>query len=672
MGNYFDQFDAPKSEGNYFDQFDAPKPGLARRALDAVPGLASDAMAGINTGVNYLGTQAIKAASNVGGMMLGGIGPGMHGLPSLAHARGQYPSGPEISQKVFDVTGAPEVNAEGNIPGGKYVDAAVQGALTMPLTGGGASLPAFITGAAGGLGSEAAGNVAHEYFPKYETAARVLGSFAGGGLGAGASALGPRAVNTVKALATPFSASGREGLVGTALREAASNPDAAINGLDKFTIGQQAFPNAVPGFQVNAGKAAMDPGLMAAADTLPDKLRGATMQQNNGILTSALDRQGVGLPPSEQAGSTIQNALGDRFEALKGARSAAVDPLYTAARANPNDLVIGPIFKTVDDAIATTKGDTQAALTKVRGLLFNSKGQPDWSPAGAMQARSEVNGMLESPSLPSYTKSLLMDVKGKLDASLASVPEAAQANATFARMSKPLDPFSADLGNKSVADVIAKDQFGKGYLIPSEKVASQFIKAGDLSVPAVNKALMAAGNDPSVKAALGSSYLQSFRDAVTNNVQKDAAGNPMMAASPAAKWLNAHSEGAAKVLTPDQMSALKDISDSLSTQAQAVPGRVGSPTFDRLATNSILSAMVGPKLGNAPFMHSINKALGFVYGGSNEAAMNKLYEALADPAIASALMKKATPGNVKMATPVLARLGALGPVSNAQAAKDSP
>jgi hypothetical protein len=290
-----------------------------------------------------------------------------------------------------------------------------------------------------------------------------------------------------------------------------------------------------------------------------------------------------------------------------------------------------------------------------------------------MQARSEVNGMLESPSLPSYTKSLLMDVKGKLDGALSSVPEAAQANATFAKMSKPLDPFSADMGNKSVADVIAKDDFGKGYLMPAEKVTSQFIKAGDLSAPAVNKALMAAGNDPTVKASLASAYLQNFREAVGNSVQKDGPGqgNPMMNAAPAAKWLENHSAGASKVLTPDQMAALKEISGNLSAQAQAVPGRVGSPTFDRLATNSILSEMVGPNLGKAPFMHSINKVLGFVYGGSNEAAMNKLYEALADPAVASALMKKATPGNVKMAAPVLARLGALGPVSTVPAGRDS-
>lgn len=678
MGNYFDQFDAPKSEGNYFDQFDAAPNPLA--AVGNAAGTAYD----------YARTQGNK--------MLGGIvglpRAAMEGVNWLGQMDKQYggtgaqvpdsvknffPTGPEVtaqmnkppppisaiySKDAFNKYMAtkdvprPEVNLEGNMPGGAVADAAIQGAMSLPFTGG-TSLPSILASIGGPTLSEAGGQIAHEYAPQYETPIRLGLGAVGAGTGALTGAVINKGINVGKAAVAPFTQAGSDRLVGTALRDAASNPTAAINGLDKFTVGQQAFPNAVPGFQLNAGKASMDPGLMAAADTMPDRLRGSVMQSNNGILTGALDKAAAGLPPASEAGRTIQDALGAQFNALRTARKNAAGPLYTAARANPQDLVIGPLFQHIDDAISSTKGATQTTLQGVRKLLFDNQGRPDWSPAGAMAARTEVNALLESPSLDSNLKRLLTGMKGKLETSLGSVPEEAAARSTYAQMSKPLEPFSPDFGNKNVSDVVAKAPYGGGYLMPADKVVSQFVKAGDLSGPAVDKVLMAAGNDPAVKQALASHYMQDFRDSVGHGVQVDGPGqgNAMLNAAPAAKWLDQHSAGASKVLTPDQMNALKEISGSLSAQAQAVPGRVGSPTFDRLATNSILGELVGPKLGNAPFMHSINKVLGFAYGGANEAAMNKLYGALADPAVASALMKKATPGNAKMAEPVLRAIG---------------
>jgi hypothetical protein len=122
-----------------------------------------------------------------------------------------------------------------------------------------------------------------------------------------------------------------------------------------------------------------------------------------------------------------------------------------------------------------------------------------------------------------------------------------------------------------------------------------------------------------------------------------------------------HREVARKALTDDQLSALDDITKHLGDQAQAVPGRSGSPTFDRLASESILSTLIGRK--EVPtWLHPIQKALTLngiidIYGGANKQAMDRLFEVISDPATTAALMKKATPGNVKMVEPLLLRLG---------------
>jgi hypothetical protein len=95
---------------------------------------------------------------------------------------------------------------------------------------------------------------------------------------------------------------------------------------------------------------------------------------------------------------------------------------------------------------------------------------------------------------------------------------------------------------------------------------------------------------------------------------------------------------------------------ALKDQAQNIPGRIGSSTFDRLATESILGAILSPRFAEAPLLHPVKRALGPVYSGADNAVSDRPFEVLQDPQLPSALMKKATAGNVKMAEPLLRRL----------------
>jgi hypothetical protein len=362
------------------------------------------------------------------------------------------------------------------------------------------------------------------------------------------------------------------------------------------------------------------------------------------------------------AGPIIQEELGKTVEGLKGVRAMETNPLYDAARKSPTPVKPFPLMTYTADAVAANKGDPQKIMQEARSLLFTKdkagRVTADRSARGMIATRDAIGSMLEREGLDNYSRDLLLTMKGKVDEALNAVPQAKVANDRFAALSKNLDPFNPDLGdlNKVLGSVVERNQYNTGYMMPAEKVPSTLMKGGDLSAQMVQKLLDASGGNPAIKRAMASAYIEDFKNAASNAVQKDAAGNPMVQASPAAKWLERHEGGAANVLTPEQLGALRDISRNLSDQAQTVPGRTGSPTFDRLATESIVGALISPKYANAPGLGAIRRTLGLVYSDADKAVANRLYEVLQNPAAAKALMSKATPQNAKLAEPVLRRI----------------
>jgi hypothetical protein len=624
----------------------SPGPGMIRRGLSAV----GDAVKAVD---DYATTRA----ANVAGGLVGLPGTAAKGVEWLYKQAGidpasvwgpqgaqvlrsmtEHPTGQQISSQILEAGGKPRVDLPG--PVGKIVDSGVEGALAAPV-----SLPMVAGGFLGGALSEAGGQATEG------TAAEIpvrlgLGVLGGVG-GAGAVQAGRKAISVGSAARKPFTAAGRDSIVGNVLTAGAANADDAITGLSKYTIGREAFPDAVPGFKLDAGKASRDPGLMAMADTVPDRIRGLNVQNNNAALTNALDSASAGLPAVADTGGTVQRILADRFKTLQDARSSAATPLYEAARGFPEDLPVGRLFKYADDVIAANKGEPKAVMEAARKLLFNAKGEPDFSARGLMAAREGL-GALFTPTLDKHSRELLVGLRNRIDETMQSVPEAAQARAKFAEMSVPLEPF----GKKTQsAKIVEKDPITKAFVLPEGKVL------GDLKARDVQNILMAGGGDPTIKQSLAAAYFDDFKNTVGNAVQRDQTGRPMLGAYPAAKWMEKHRGAARNVLTDDQMRALDDITKHLGDQAQAVPGRSGSPTFDRLGTQSILGALISPRHADATWLHGIRKALGIVYGGADEAITARLYEVLQDPAMAKALMKKATEGNARMVEPLLMQLG---------------
>ncbi len=675
------------SDAEIIKHLAGPGPSLVDQAWSVakeVPGAVSD-FAGRAS--EYRDTQFAKAMGGVAGiprMTADAVGwaadkidPRLRSVVASAPVIGPAltaasfaPTGEEASKWMLDRAKARPGFTERSI--NPVVDAVVQSGFSGPLMGMGGKMGPIIN-AAGAAGSETAGQIAHEIAPEYEIPARVLGAVAGGSLPVGIQAAAPR----VKAAMSPFTEAGRETVAANALKGMAANPETAVQNIDSYIAGKAAFPDAVPGFSINAGQASRDPGLMAAAEVAAAKnpsMRG-TVDANNAIIEEAMKRVSANLPDAGLAGPTIQRELGATVEGLKGVRAMETNPLYEAARKSSTPVKPFPLLTYTADTIAANKGEPAKVMEKARSLLFttdkNGRVIADRSAKGMMATREAVNDMLGSQDLGNHSRSLLQEMKRRIDDAMEAVPQAKAANARYAELSRPLDPFNPELGDlsKTMGKIVERDQFGKDFVTPAEKVPSMVMKGGDLSAPMVQKLIEASGGNPAVRDAMRAAYLADFRKAAASKVMEDQAGNARYTANGASAWLEKHGGGARNVLTPEQFAALKDIRRNLTDQAQAIPGRTGSPTFDRLATESILGAAVGAKYSGVPFLHPVRKALGLVTGGADEAVAAKLYEALADPAVAKTLMMKATPGNVKMAEPVLRNL--LLSTANQSAGRDA-
>lgn len=649
----------------------SPPQSFGQRVMNGVQDAYGAATDFAKRAGEYRDTQFIKSGGGIAGLprltadatsWLGskvGLSPDdlseMPGINILMAGR-NLPSGSDISKYLIDQkTNAPA------LPGNSHfqersinpvVDAGVQSVIGGPVLGATGRLGPLINFGAG-AGSEGLGEVAHEVAPGLEPYARVVGAVLGGSGGAGI----PSIVRTGKSAIQPFTQAGRDAIVGQTLNKTASNPQAAVQALDSYEAGRTAYPSAVPGFQLNAGAASRDPGLMVAADTAPKSLIGPTIQANNAIVHGALDRAATGLPEPSTAGSIIQNQLGDTVNGLKAVRDIETKPLYDAARNSPTPVKPFPLLTYTADAIDANKGEPQRVMQQARSLLFttdkNGRTIPDRSAKGLMATREALNSgdFLGNPNLGGYSRELLGGLKQRIDDAMNAVPQGKAANARYADLSRNLDPFNPDMGNypRVLSKIVERDPYNKGYVTPDSQVPGMLMRGGIQSGPMVKNVIDASGSNPAVKQALASAYINDFRNAAASKVSEGAAGEPMMTANGASSWMMKHSGGASQVLTPEQMGALRDITSHLRAQAQPVPGSVGSQTFDRLATKNVL----GYALTNFPFLKDYAKSL---YSGSNRALMDRFYQVLQDPAATATLMKGASAKNIKAAEPILRQL----------------
>ncbi len=460
------------------------------------------------------------------------VGPLPFGVDTAARvAKDHLPSGEEAKTFMLDRAKARPGFQERTI--NPVVDAGVEALFAGPAfgIGGGIAPAALNTGKSlmlsnlpraivspaanfmGGAGGELAGRSAAKIDPDYEMPARAIGAVVSGGLPfaleSGAKALGGMFGSL------PVTKGGRQQLASDIIAEASTNPGDVTSKLASYT------GDAVPGVRQTVGKLTGDEGLLSLENFISGKMGSNAVfddlrSGNNAARTTFLDSLKTGdisdfvgrlrsvdkqladdidaavkaLPSgatAAQAGQEIRAALQARKDTLSEARRTVTEPLYAEVESWGKPLNTWSALTTSADLVKGAKGDIRSDFEKARATLFDDTGRADKSAKGVLAARKAVNRQLGEAG-EAETQRGLTQILQSLDDSIAAVPSGQLARSEYARMSKPLDPFTPDLG-PTVFSALERTRPGAPYVQPANLIPESIIRPGERGAASVQNIL---------------------------------------------------------------------------------------------------------------------------------------------------------------------------------------
>jgi hypothetical protein len=321
----------------------------------------------------------------------------------------------------------------------KLGNAISSGGFNLGDTSGNAILNALTRTIGGGVqGAAAAGAVNPE---DVGTGAAIGAAIPG--VAKGAYTVGKAATSGAKSLVEPFYASGREQIIGRALRGVAGNQ------ADDATRNLQNAAPLVPGSQPTAGMVAGSPGVAA--------LERAAIA-NNPVATNELAIRQAGNNEARQA--LLDSIIPDR-QAAQAARTNATEALYSQSSQAP--------VKMTEELVALLQRPSmQAAVTRASKLAEESGEALDLNNLTGRTAqyiKMALDDMANSSPMTGIggneLRSLQATRQAYLDELGKQIPEYLQANKQYAELSRPI----------TQADVLEKVKSGatnfRGDLTPA-------------------------------------------------------------------------------------------------------------------------------------------------------------------------------------------------------------
>lgn len=457
------------------------------------------------------------------------------------------------------------------------------------------------------IASGAAAGGAGEYAMQ-KTGNPAIAIMAGLGAGLGTGFGTAAAQGTMTAL-RPLTAGGRDRIVGDVLNMQSRNPQRAIQNMTTA-------PTYVPGSRPLAGVASGDPGLInlqrgvERMDTR--RLFSENIEQANQARNDALS--GVTLNP-------------DQVDRLSKARTAKADvdtaalfdtQQMRAARVPTNNLMAQLHGLRQDQRLYARQPFQEAVREARRMIVSNSKrnkatGQMEINPGVLYSIRQNLaqglSGQIRSDAAPN------VKLAGKAGDNILSIIDG-----EIEAAAPGFKAYMADLAQSGEA----RKQGAMGY---------EAYQAGMSSGPtAIN------GGAPFLNlASLRRAYQQRARD-----------------------------------LSPKQRqtfeAVITDLDRSMKTTAPSIRSS-GSDTMQNLSVAALLGRALGGTIAEGPVGAALAKPLNWLIGlgeVGTPATQDRLVEAFTDPAIAAALMRKATPGNIEFAGSLLNK-GAQGTRAGGQA-----
>lgn len=294
-----------------------------------------------------------------------------------------------------------------------------------------------------------------------------------------------------------------------------------------------------PGQSEAIGRQAMDQISPAVTDPygVAPRVHGAAQETVNATpqgqhLATSVNRLGQ-RTTAEEAGNVIRPELQNIYDRREGMRNALAGQDYGAARAADyttngaaaNPVTIQPVIAHIDDQLTSAKGSVAASLRRARNALMTN-GQPDMSVTGLSNARNAITDQISVASRAGgkSTVRALDDVLGQLDSALEGVPAYGQARRNFAAASTPLAPFAPET---TPGRIIDRDQFGRNYTMPTEKIAPTIESGG---ATGADQFLSAAANSPASRQIFGQYFSQKLLDGARNQagqINPDALNNAL-------------------------------------------------------------------------------------------------------------------------------------------------
>lgn len=411
----------------------------------------------------------------------------------------------------------------------------------------------------------------------------AIGGAAGGAAGYGAAKLIGAGYNTAKSLIDPLYDSGKKEIIGKAFNAAAGTDEDIAKTLANLENAQ----SGVPGVNLTAGQAGGNTSLAALERTMSQTDPTAVnafagrMTEQNAARIAALE---------DMAGTSGQR------EFYAAARKQAADDLYQQAFAAGIDkkAITPEIQETIDSLLK--RPSVQAAMgpeTKVgTAKYFAAEDGIKLDDTTSLQGLHYVKQALDDQLAAAIKKDnpnlirTLTDAGNKLqDVMTAISPKYAEARATFAEMSKPIN---------------------------------QMDVAGEILDKSTNK-------------LTGQLQPQNFARNLSDSTAASAAG-----------WPGATLES---TMTPAQLAALDAIKEDLRKTVFAQnSGRAGSDTVQKLAYANMLNATGLPnfirQLGPSQIVGGIAaRAADSVYGRANKELLQQAAETLLDPKNTAAVMR---------------------------------
>lgn len=424
----------------------------------------------------------------------------------------------------------------------------------------------------------------------------AIASLAGGGMTAGGLAAGQGSLTALR----PLTAGGRDRIIGDILNMQAHDPQQAMRNMRNA-------PTYVPGSRPLAGVASNDPGLI-------NLQRGA----------ERMDTRRVFSINTEAANEARNRALRDvtmdeaQVEAASKARTAKADidtaalfdtPQMKSARVPVNDLM-AELHGMKQDRRLYARQPVKEAIADARNQIVR------WAKRNKTTGQLEINpGVLYS-----IRQNIAQGLSGaiKSDAAPNLKLAGSAGDSILDIIDKKLDAVAPGF------DAYMKDLAKSGEARKQGKLGYEAYTSGQSSgATAVN------GGAPFLNlASLRRAYQQ--RRAQLSPVQRKAFEN-----------------------------VIKDLDREQKVNAQSIRSS-GSDTMQNLSVAALLGRAFGGQIGQGPLGAALAKPMNWLIGLGDlgtPATQERLVEAFANPKIAAALMRKATPGNIEFAGSILNQAG---------------